>query len=314
MSGVAALALNSSEENALNLHHKTKLQQLQKLYDRTPESVVYFLAGSLPAIAILHLKKLTLFSMITRLPDNILNQIARYVLTTAKDNDKSWFVSIRKICSQYNLPHPLTLLNNPLSKESSKKLFKNNVQDYWQSEFRLKSSSLDSLNYFKTEFMSLSRPHPLWTTCGNNSYEVSKAVIQARFLSGRYRCEKLTSHFTSTKSSPLCSICPDGSIGSVEHILLFCSALEDVRSQLLANLQKNESISKETKQIIQFNFTLSTSTKVQLLIDPSVLPDVIRETQNGNYDLIEEMFRFTRNWCFSIHRQRLKLQGKWTKN
>ena len=89
----------------------------------------------------------------------------------------------------------------------------------------------------KPEFMSLSRPHPIWTTCGNNYYEVSKAVIQARFLSGRYRCETLTSHFTTGKTSLQCSICPEKSTGSVEHILLFCSALKDIRTLLLLNLQ-----------------------------------------------------------------------------
>ena len=312
MSGVASLALNSKEENALNLHYKTKLQQLQKLYDKTPESFVHFLAGSLPAIAILHLKKLTLFSMITRLTDNILNRIARYILTTAKDNDKSWFASISKLCAQYNIPHPITLLDKPLSKAASKKLFKNKVQDFWQSQFRMKSSSLDSLIYFKPEFMSLSRPHPIWTTCGNNSYEVSKAVIQARFLSGRYRCETLTSHFSTGKTSLQCSICPERSIGSVEHILLFCSALKNVRTLLLSNLQQNESICDQTKQIIQSYSILPTSSQVQLVLDPSVLPEVRRETQKGNTYIIEELFRFSRNWCFSMHKQRLKLQGKWT--
>ena len=114
-------------------HYKTKLQQLQKLHHRTPESFVHFLAGSLPAVAILHLKQLSLFSMIAHLPNNILNRIARYKLTTGKDNDKSWFISVAKLFQQYNLPHPLTLLNNPLDKPRTKKLFKTKVYEYWQT-------------------------------------------------------------------------------------------------------------------------------------------------------------------------------------
>ena len=101
LSGTSSLNLKSSEVTILNQHYKNKLQNLQKLYDKTPESVVYFLAGSLPAEALLHLRQLSLFSMICRLPDNILNRIARYILTTAKENSTSWFVSISKLCSLY---------------------------------------------------------------------------------------------------------------------------------------------------------------------------------------------------------------------
>ena len=173
--------------------------------------------------------------MICRLPDNILNRIARYILTTAKENSTSWFVSISKLCSLYGLPHPLILLDNPVPKMLTKKLFKTKVLDFWQKHLRLSSSELDSLLYFKPEYMSLNKVHPIWSTCGSNSYEVTKAVIQARFLSGRYRCEKLTTHF-SAGSSPNCSICDDETVGSIEHILTFCSALSDIRTEHLKAL------------------------------------------------------------------------------
>ena len=113
----------------------------------------------------------------------------------AKDNDKSWFSSITQICLKYNLPSPLYLLDNPLPKEMTKSLIKNKVLDFWQSTFRKDCSPLLSLKYFKPEYMSLQKPHPIWTTCGNNSYEVAKAIIQAKFLSGRYRSESLNAIF-----------------------------------------------------------------------------------------------------------------------
>ena len=110
-----------------------------------------------------------------------------------------------------------------------------------------------------------------------------------------------------------CSICPERLTGSIEHILLFCSALKDVRKQLLMNLHKNTNFCDKSKQIIQLYFTRATSSQVQLVVDPSVLPEVINEIQKGNNNnVIEELFRFSRNWCFSMHKQRLKLQGKWT--
>ena len=67
------------------------------------DSVVYFLTGSLPASALLHIRQLGLFCMISRLPDNILHRIAKHVLITARDNSKSWFIHIKSLCQQYNL-------------------------------------------------------------------------------------------------------------------------------------------------------------------------------------------------------------------
>ena len=72
LSGLSSLILNKTEIRALNTHYKTKLQKLMKLYDKTPDCVVFLLAGSLPAEALLHLAQFSLLSMISRLESNIL--------------------------------------------------------------------------------------------------------------------------------------------------------------------------------------------------------------------------------------------------
>ena len=312
LSGTASLVLKSSDEDTLNHHFKTKIQQLQKLYDRTPEEVVYFLAGTLPAEATLHIRQLSLFNMITRLPDNIQNRIAHYKLITSRDRDRSWFTTIAKLSYMYDLPHPLALLENPLSKETSKNLIKSKVLDYWQTKFRLSASELSSLKYFKTEFMSLRQTHPIWTTCGNNSYEVTKAVVQARFLSGRYRTEALSSHF-SPNNSPLCSICPEEIIGSIEHILTGCRALKDTRTKLIKALNHNVYYSIETKTIILQYLSTSIEHMTQFLVDPSVIPETIHEVQRQKKNVLSELFHFTRSWCYAMHLKRLQLQGRTVK-
>ena len=171
------------------------------------------------------------------------------------------------------------------------------------------SSGLDSLIYFKPEYMSLNKVHPIWSTCGNDSYEVTKAIIQARFLSGRYRCEKLTRHFTPG-SSPNCSICDGESIGSIEHILTSCDALSDIRSQHLQKLDTIK-ISNQSKTIIETYMSKITNLTVQFLLDVSVLPDTITAIQDGGAEILREIFHFTRSWCYAMHRKRLQLQGRW---
>ena len=73
-SGVASLVLKPKEFHTLANHYKTTLQQLQRLHEKTPRGVVYLLAGCLPPEALLHMKQLSLFSMICRKPDDPLHR------------------------------------------------------------------------------------------------------------------------------------------------------------------------------------------------------------------------------------------------
>ena len=150
-SGLACLVLSKPEVNVIETHFKNTLQNLQKLHQNTPRCVVYFMAGSLPAEAILHLRQLGLFSMITRLQTDPLNVHARYTLTTAPPSAKSWFQQIRELCLRYHLPHPLQLLDFPPTKEGFKNLVKLKVLDFWQEKLRSEVKTLKSLQYFKPD-------------------------------------------------------------------------------------------------------------------------------------------------------------------
>ena len=47
---------------------------------------------------------------------------------------------------------------------------------------------------------------------------------------------------------------------------------------------------------------------VQFLLDPSVLPEVIKASRNDENVLLT-LFRITATWCYSLHRLRLQLLG-----
>ena len=206
--------------------------------------------------------------MITRLPNNILNKIARYTLITHKDSSKSWFIHIKYLCQLYKIPHPLIFLERPPSKSSAKHIFKTQVTDYWQTKLRMDASRLPSLEYFKPQYMSLLSPHPLWSTCGSNPYEICKAIVQAKMLSGRYRTDQLLRHFIKTDGA--CSICNDNTLGSIKHLLLLCPALNETRARLMKNLDDETTISESTKHLIKTTFEANHET-IQMLVDCSVL-------------------------------------------
>ena len=94
LSGLSSLVMSRSEVETLDTHYKGCLEGLMKLCKKTPACVVYFLAGSLPATALLHLNMFSLYNMLIRLVDNPLARLAHHCLTSSPIPSKSWFTQI----------------------------------------------------------------------------------------------------------------------------------------------------------------------------------------------------------------------------
>ena len=226
----------------------------------------------------------------------------------------SWFHQVRDICLKYQIQHPLTFLNSPFSKEAFKNLVKKHVMNFWEKKLRDDASPLLSLGYFKPQYMSLAKPHPLFSTAGASPYEVTKAGIQALFLSGRYRTEMLSSHWSSNPGGfCLCPSCDGlGVQEDLEHILLYCGSLSPTRRRLI-NFTINYA-----KTVPALSDTILDLTKptqpllLQFLLDCSVIPHVISLVQVHGDDVLHHLFKVSRTWCYSLHKERLKILGRWT--
>ena len=170
LSGLGPLVLSNPEFNLVSQHHKEITSNLQRLLPCTPRSVVYFLGGTLPGEALLHIRQLTIFGMICRLQENSAHQVANNVLNSETPQTKSWFYHIQELCQQYCLPEALYQLQSPLPKDSFKKLIKKNIVNHWEQLLRAEASDprYSSLALFNPTFMSLRAPDPLWTSCQCN--------------------------------------------------------------------------------------------------------------------------------------------------
>ena len=116
MKGLGSLFLSQKDMSLVDQQFKKTLQNILKLSVSSPACLVYFVAGSLPGTAILHLRQLSLFGMICRLKDDPLHHHAVQVLTTMPSTAQSWFVQVRNLLLLYSLPHPLHLLQSPPTK------------------------------------------------------------------------------------------------------------------------------------------------------------------------------------------------------
>ena len=312
LSGLGALTLLKSEIDTLSHHYKQTLEGLLKIHQKTPACFVFFVSGTLPFPAHLHLKQLGLFGMISRLENNTLHRLAKQQLTTCTDSSHSWFIQIKELCQQYQLPHPLSLLESPPSKESFKHLTKKNVHHFWESKLTLEASRLDSLANFKPQYMSLFTPHPLITSCGSNSYEVNKAVIQLKLLSGRYRSDSLLSNFHPSNPATCQLSCDQpNAIGDVEHLLINCSALSSRRAVLFEYWEKISATSTTHTDIVDSIKNGPPDQLLQFLLDCSVIPKISKLVDIHGEDFLAPLFKMSRTFCYSIHRERLKILNKW---
>jgi hypothetical protein len=314
LSGLGSLVLSKSEMDILQQYYKKSLERLQRLHQATPDSVVYFLGGSLPLKALHHMHQLSHLSMIAQLgPNHILHRLGCQTLSTAKPSSHSWFLQVREICSLYSLPDPVSTLSNPPSKVIFKKKVKSAIVDYWEKKLRYDASQLDSLVFFSPNFHSLTKPHPIWTSAGSNPYEVEKACIQARMMSGRYRTCWLSRHWSNSDGScslPTCTLAPTP--GSLIHILTQCQDLRPARQRVFSLwadfIQDKPFLFNVIKK---YTVDASPLLQVQFLLDCTVLPDVITLRQKQGKCVYDSLLYLTRTYCFSVHKTRLKLLGKW---
>ena len=312
LSGLAALVLSKAEESSLNHHFKVSLERFQRLYKATPSPVVHFLAGSLPAAALLHLRQFSLLGMISRLgPNNIMYKVAMQILSSPEKYKHSWFLKIRDISLQYSLPDPLVILSNPPSASSLKLKSQQKVLDYWQAKFREDVSQLDSLKMFKAEFMSLSHPHPIWTTCGSSPFETKKATVQARMLSGRYRTCWFRRHWSGDPTGH-CKIpgCYDQP-GTLQHIAT--GECQGLSGALVRATTLWDSFLAQNPILVPIVDQYRTENFLSFLLDPTTKPEVISMNQkHGKHAcIIEKLCYLTRTWLFYIHKERLKLLNLW---
>ena len=220
----------------------------------------------------------------------------------------SWFCKITQLCFQYSLPHPLSILDDPPKKETFKRQVKTSILEFWQQQYRQRVATLPSLRYFHPQFMSLSRPHPILST-SPNPYEVNKTVVQMRMLSGRYRVGSLTRHFAADNSG-LCELC-GSEVENLAHLLVQrCPLLVDRREALLDFASSVAQQSPLCLSILNTALAGGEEAWVQFVLDCSTSPDTIKASQSDP-GVLGILFKITRTWCYTLHRARLKLLGRW---
>ena len=103
-----------------------------------------------------------------------------------------------------------------------------------------------------------------------------ETILVSRKVSGRFRCGKLLRHF-SPNVSGLCELCEE-EIEDISHIILpRCSYLKDRAAVLLRFASDSLSNCVQARALFLETIGCKDDTKkVQMLLDPSAIPDIIQ--------------------------------------
>ena len=165
--------------------------------------------------------------------------------------------------------------------------------------------------FFHPAFMSHSSFHPIWRTAGSSPTKVVMATVQARFLSGRYRTEALCSHW-SKNTEGKCKLSPDCNLREdTTHIFKTCLALDATRKKLNSFTKSYIVSNPVIASIVRKYCTTRCRLFTQFLLDYSVLPEVIAAVQTHGELILVHLFNISRQWVYSLHRDRLKKLGRW---
>ena len=139
---------------------------------------------------------------------------------------------------------------------------------------------------------------------------------QARMLSGRFRTCWLSRHW-SGKSDGFCSLpnCQDIQplvLSSLLHILTDCVDHSPSRQRVFSMWHEFLRDKPHLFPIIKKYTVESTPDQLlQFILDCTVLPDAIALRQLLGSELHDTLLYLTRTLCFSKHKSRNKLLGKW---
>ena len=154
--------------------------------------------------------------------------------------------------------------------------------------------------------------HPIFSTCGTSAYKISKAVVQARYLSGRARIESLTKHWDTSNKEGLCLLCKDTDAvpSSLEHLLLGggCPALSSARLSMMSFFNSYLVTHPYLFPILRDCWTSDDKIlSTQFLLDCSVIPAVINACQDSHEKILNDIFYLTRTYVFKIHLTRKRM-------
>ncbi|CAG2193085.1 unnamed protein product [Mytilus edulis] len=222
------------------------------------------------------------------------------------DSSSSWYVITKKLLYKYGFSDIFQFLDNPPSKYEWKKLVQKKMDSYWIQRITHDCRFYSSLTHLNCDAFLPRNCHPIIDLKNDNnpSKGALSIGIKLKMVTGTYMTQAKRASFTKHES-PTCKLCDEDN-EDIEHLLLKCKILENIRHPFLKQL--DDFLIKETA--ISF-YNIKTDSRLQLILDCSKINQhqadiILNKKVEQNCELI------SRKLCFALHsiRARTIIQQK----
>ncbi|VDI70552.1 Hypothetical predicted protein [Mytilus galloprovincialis] len=176
------------------------------------------------------------------------------------------------ILDLYELPTIIQLKSNVPKKEQWKRTIKLKVDKFWKDKTLIESERKSSLKFMNTENFEINKHHQVWKIKHLPRFELRKAIIKTRMITGTYILQADQHKFTPYTVDPTCQLCKTDN-EDITHFLTTSPILSTTREKYFLDIRK-EITDKITPA--KWNCTFMSKTAiVQLLIDCSKYKEVV---------------------------------------
>ena len=235
--GLEVLVLTKTHIATLERTYCNMLRKLLSLREGTASTAVYLMMGLPPLEAEIHIRVLTTFGSITRMPlcspmrCLAMRQLSTDAVTTG------WFRFVAGVAAKYDIENILlSSLLAPWRKEDWKSFCKETVLSAWLQELKENAKTKSSLSLLDLQHVSFRAPHHLWPNRGASSRTRVAASYRAKFISGSYILQSNRAKFNQFTVNPTCPLCNNGN-EDMTHLLLICPKLQHTRKRHLKNIK-----------------------------------------------------------------------------
>jgi len=262
--GIEIFTPKSTLIKQLDLFQRKTIKQILSLPNNAADPCVLILTGLLPIEAIYHLKILNFFNNICgQNESSIERQIVVRQLSVKSGKSSSWINCVLPLLVKYDLGDVDDYLQNPLNKSQWRLKVHKTVVNYWTEYIDRIARTYSSLKYMNIQY-SPGKFHPLIQAGCSSALEVTRLPTRFRLLTGTYVLQVNRCRFNQYAISAVCPNCKVED-ETVEHFLLRCSALEQVRAPVMCEIWNILESMDLTKQIT------SPALLAQTVIDWSII-------------------------------------------
>ena len=235
--GLEVLVLTKTHVADLERTYCSMLRKLLSLREGTASSAVYLIMGLPPLEAEIHIRLLTTFGSITRMPlCSPMRCLAMRQLST--DNvTTGWFRYVTSVARKYDIENILlSSLLAPWGKDDWKSFCKETVLSAWLQKLKENANTKSSMSLLDLQHVSFRAPHHLWPIRGAASKTRVAASYRAKFISGSYILQSNRARFNQFKVDPSCPLCGNDR-EDMTHLLLVCPRLQHSRKRHLNKIK-----------------------------------------------------------------------------